>query len=105
MNTITVSELKSLMDNNEDFQLIDVREEYEYENANINALHIPLGEIPTRQEEILKDKKVIVHCRSGVRSANAIAFLEQNFGYNNLYNLEGGILAWAREIDSTLEVQ
>ena len=105
MNTITVSELKSLIDNNEDFQLIDVREEYEYENANINALHIPLGEIPVRHEEILKDKKVIVHCRSGVRSANAIAFLEQSYGYNNLYNLEGGILAWAREVDSTLQVQ
>ncbi len=105
MNTITVSELKSLIDNKEDFQLIDVREEYEYENANINALHIPLGEIPVRHEEILKDKKVIVHCRSGVRSANAIAFLEQSFGYTNLYNLEGGILAWAREVDSTLEVQ
>ena len=105
MNTITVSELKSLIDNKEDFQLIDVREEYEYENANINALHIALGEIPVRHEEILKDKKVIVHCRSGVRSANAIAFLEQSYGYTNLYNLEGGILAWAREVDSTLEVQ
>lgn len=105
MNSVTVSELKSMIDNNEDFQLVDVREPYEYETANIEALSIPLGEIPARHEEILKDKKVIVHCRSGVRSANAIAFLEQSYGYTNLYNLEGGIMAWAREIDQTLEVQ
>lgn len=105
MNSITVTELKTLIDNKEDFQLVDVRETYEYENANIDALLIPLGEIPARHEEILKDKKVVVHCRSGVRSANAIVFLEQNFGYTNLYNLEGGIMAWAREIDNSLEVQ
>ena len=105
MKSITVQELKQLIDSNESFQLIDVREESEYENANINALLIPLGELTERHEEILKDKKVIVHCRSGVRSANAIAFLEQSYGYTNLYNLDGGILAWAREIDATLEVQ
>ena len=105
MNSITVTELKTLIDNKEDFQLVDVRDTYEYENANIDALLIPLGEIPARHEEIVKDKKVVVHCRSGVRSANAIVFLEQNFGYTNLYNLEGGIMAWAREIDNSLEVQ
>ncbi|MBI1836546.1 MAG: rhodanese-like domain-containing protein [Flavobacteriia bacterium] len=104
MHIITVKELKSMIDHKEDFQLIDVREDYEYETANIQGLHISLSEIPVRHEEILKDKKVIIHCRSGVRSANAIAFLEQSFGYDNLYNLEGGILAWAREIDDTLEV-
>jgi rhodanese-related sulfurtransferase len=104
MKTINVTELKAMFDNNEDFQLIDVREEAEYENANINGTLIPLGEIPSRYEEISKDKKVIMQCRSGVRSANALNFLEQNYGYTNLYNLEGGIIAWAREIDDSLDV-
>jgi molybdopterin/thiamine biosynthesis adenylyltransferase/rhodanese-related sulfurtransferase len=104
MNTINVSELKQLMDANEDIQLIDVREIYEYEAANINGIHIPMGEIPQRFEEVSKDKKVIIHCRSGARSANVIAFLEQNHGYTNLSNLTGGIIAWAQEIDNSLDV-
>ncbi len=102
MNSITVSELKKMIDNKDDFQLIDVREEYEYENANINGVLIPMGEIATRLDEISKDKKVIIQCRSGARSANVIGFLEQNYGFTNLYNLEGGIMAWANEIDDSL---
>jgi rhodanese-related sulfurtransferase len=94
MKTITVQELKTLKEQNADFQLIDVREPHEYEDANLGGHLIPLGEIPARFEEISKDKQVIMQCRSGARSANAIQFLEQNFGYTNLYNLEGGILAW-----------
>jgi len=94
MKTITVQELKKLIDQNADFQLIDVREPHEYEDANIGGYLIPLGEIPVRFEEINKDKQVIMQCRSGSRSANAAMYLEQNHGYSNLYNLEGGILAW-----------
>jgi len=93
MKTIDVTELKKMISDKEDFSLIDVREENEFEADNIDGTLIPLGEIPSRMNEIPKDKKVIVHCRSGVRSANAIHFLEQN-GYENLHNLEGGILAW-----------
>lgn len=104
MNSITVCELKEMIDNKEDFQLIDVREEHEYEAANINGKLIPMGEIPSRLDEISKEKKVIVQCRSGARSANVIGFLEQNFGFTNLSNLEGGIMAWAREIDDSLTV-
>lgn len=104
MNSITVTELKKMIDNKENFQLIDVREEHEYENANINGLLIPMGEIESRNNEISKDKKVIIQCRSGARSANVIELLEQNFGYTNLYNLEGGIMAWAREIDDSLTI-
>ncbi len=105
MNSITVSELKEWMDQGIDFQLIDVREIHEYETANINGLHIPLGEIPNRFTEIEQGKQVVMQCRSGVRSANAIAYLAQNHAYNNLLNLEGGIMAWAREIDPSLDVQ
>jgi sulfur-carrier protein adenylyltransferase/sulfurtransferase len=102
MKSLNVNELKEMIDNKEDYQLIDVRELHEFENANIQGILIPMGEIPARYEEISKDKKVIIHCRSGARSANAISFLEQNFGYTNLYNLEGGIIAWGNEIDDSL---
>ena len=94
MNTISVHELKTLIDNNEEFQLIDVREPYEVEICSLNGIEIPMNEIPGRVDEIATDKKVIVHCRSGKRSANVIDFLEQNHNLQNLYNLEGGILAW-----------
>ena len=103
MKTVTVKELKQMIDNQEDFQLIDVRESFENDICTLNGILIPMGEIPSRINEISKDKKVIIHCRSGARSANAVSFLEQNFGFNNLYNLTGGIIAWATEIDSNME--
>jgi adenylyltransferase/sulfurtransferase len=103
MKSITVAELKSLMDQGADFQLIDVRETYENDICTLNGLLIPMGEVPNNVEKIDKDKQVIVHCRSGKRSANVIGFLEENYGFTNLYNLEGGILAWAGEIDPTME--
>ena len=103
MKSITVQELKQLMDSKEEFQLIDVRETYENEICSLNGLLIPMNEIPGRVEELVKEKKVIVHCRSGKRSANVIDFLEQNYQLTNLYNLEGGILAWIEEIDSSME--
>jgi sulfur-carrier protein adenylyltransferase/sulfurtransferase len=102
MKEITVQELKELMDNGSDFQLVDVREPFENDICTLNGLLIPLNELPERFSEISKDKQVVVHCRSGKRSANAILFLEQH-GYNNLHNLVGGILAWADEIDPEME--
>lgn len=93
MKEISVQELREWMNNGEDFQLVDVREHHEFEEANMNGHLIPLGEIPTRFSEIEKDKKVVIHCRSGMRSANAIQYLQAQ-GYDNLYNLEGGIIAW-----------
>ena len=103
MKTITVEELKSIIDNNEEFQLIDVREPYEVEICTLNGIEIPMNEIPGRVDEIATDKKVIVHCRSGKRSANVIDFLEQNHNLQNLYNLDGGILAWIDEVDPSME--
>lgn len=100
MKSITVQELKALMDNKSDFQLIDVREDYEYEAGNIEGgEHIPMNDVPGNVERISRDKQVIVQCRSGKRSANVIQFLEMNHQFDNLYNLEGGIIAWATEID------
>lgn len=92
-----------MIDSGEDFQLIDVREPNEYEVAEIGGELIPLATIPDHADKISHDKKVVVHCRSGKRSANAIQFLEQQHGFDNLYNLAGGILAWADEIDSSVQ--
>ena len=98
MKEITVQELKQLIDDKKDFQLIDVREEYEYDEVNINGKLIPMGEVMEHVDEIAKDKQVVVHCRSGKRSATVINALESQFGFTNLYNLKGGILAYIEEI-------
>lgn len=98
MKEISVTELKKLIDEKVDFQLIDVREEHEFDEVNLNGILIPMGEVMDRKEEILKDKQVVVHCRSGKRSATVINALENQHGYSNLYNLKGGILAYIDEI-------
>jgi rhodanese-related sulfurtransferase len=103
MQEITVQELKDKIDNGEDFQLVDVREDFEYETSNIGGQLIPLAGILVEVDKISKDKPVVVMCRSGKRSAAAIAQLEQ-LGYTNLSNLQGGILAWAAEIDPDMQV-
>jgi molybdopterin/thiamine biosynthesis adenylyltransferase/rhodanese-related sulfurtransferase len=99
---VDVHELNRLQTTGEDFTLIDVREPYEYEIANLGGKQIPLGQIAQAAKQIPKDKKVIVHCRSGKRSADAIRELQNLYGFDNLYNLKGGILAWAKEIDETV---
>ena len=102
MKEITVLELKEMMDSKKDFQLIDVREKSEFEVCDIGGELIPVNSVPDNVEKISKDKMVVVHCRSGKRSANVIQYLEQNFDFKNLYNLKGGILAWADEIDDSM---
>lgn len=104
MKEVNVQELKAMMDKGDDFQLIDVREDFEYEMSNLGGTLIPLGGILIEAEQIAKDKPVVVQCRSGKRSAAAIMQLEQQFGFTNLYNLQGGILAWAEEIDPSIQV-
>ncbi|WP_407427633.1 rhodanese-like domain-containing protein [Arcticibacter sp.] len=104
MKEITVEELKKMIDNAEDFQLIDVREPFEYEVSHLNGENIPLSGIIIESDKIATDKPVIVQCRSGKRSAAAIMQLEQQLGYENLYNLEGGILAWKEKIDPSIQV-
>lgn len=103
MKEITVEELKQKIDQQDDFQLIDVREEFEYETSNLNGLNIPLAEVLLEKDKISKEKPVIVHCRSGKRSAQAILLLERE-GYTNLANLQGGILAWKEAFDPNMPV-
>ena len=96
---ITVTELKERLDQGEDLNFLDVREEYEYEEENLGAKLIPLGELPDRIEELedWKNSEVIVHCRSGARSGRAKAFMESQ-GFTNVRNVTGGILAY-NELD------
>jgi rhodanese-related sulfurtransferase len=103
MKEITVEDLKRMKDSGEDFQLVDVREDFEYQMSNLGGELIPLSGILIEANKIDKNKPVVVMCRSGKRSAAAIMQLEQQ-GFNNLYNLKGGILAWADEIDPNLQV-
>lgn len=99
MKEVTVSELKKMMDEKADFQLIDVREPHEFEAGNLGGELIPMGEVMDNVDKIAKDKMVIVHCRSGARSGAIANALESQMGYTNIYNLKGGILAWAAEIN------
>ena len=100
---ITVQELKKMRDEGTPHQLIDVREEHEADIASIQGLLMPMGDVMDRVEEINKDLPVIVHCRSGARSRAIVEALQANFNFQNLYNLKGGILAWAIEIDHSIQ--
>ncbi len=104
MKEVTVEELKQKIDNNEDFQLIDVRETFEYETSNLNGLNIPLAGLLIEADKISRDKPVIMQCRSGKRSAAAVMQIEQALGLDNLYNLKGGIVAWQETFDPNMPV-
>ena len=102
MKEITVSELKKLMESNIDFQLIDVREQHEVDSCAIGGEHIPMGDVMTNVDKISKTKQVIIHCKLGGRSG-AICNVLDSAGFDNVYNLKGGIVAWANEIDNSLK--
>ncbi|MCS6935354.1 MAG: molybdopterin-synthase adenylyltransferase MoeB [Chitinophagales bacterium] len=97
---ITVEEFIRWQQSGEDIQVIDVREPAEYDEVNIGALLIPLATVTERAGEISRDKKVVVHCKMGGRSAKAIRELEDKFGFGNLYNLKGGITAYLQEANT-----
>ena len=102
MDNITVEELKRRLDAGEKLNIIDVREPHEKADFDIGGVLIPLGQVLSMQiDEIedLKDKEVIVYCRSGNRSGQACMFLDA-MGFKNTRNLVGGILAWQEKIGS-----
>lgn len=102
MDTITVEQLKKRMDAGEELHLVDVREPYENDDFNIGGILLPLGMIRSMQiDEIedLKDKEVILYCRSGNRSGQAAMYLE-GMGFENTKNLVGGMLAWQEKFES-----
>jgi adenylyltransferase/sulfurtransferase len=90
------------MDAGENVFILDVREPYEYQIANIGGRLIPQNDVPQRLAEIDRDREIVVHCRSGVRSQRIAELLSQA-GYPKVVNLAGGILAWADEIDPKMQ--
>ncbi|HET7220233.1 MAG TPA: molybdopterin-synthase adenylyltransferase MoeB [Vicinamibacterales bacterium] len=98
-NEITVTELKALMDRGQTPTILDVREPYEHQICRIEgAVLIPMRELPARVRELDPAADLVVQCRSGVRSANATAWLRQQ-GFTRARNLKGGILAWIDQVD------
>ena len=95
---IQVEELKRRLDAGDDLFVLDVREPHEYQICNIGGYLIPLGDLPKRVNELDSSREIVAHCRSGVRSAKAVAFLQQS-GFKKVHNLAGGILAWADRVD------
>jgi adenylyltransferase/sulfurtransferase len=98
---ITVQELKDLKDTQAEFFLLDVRDQAEHERCNLGGYLIPLRELPQRIFELNANQKIVVHCKMGGRSSQAVNYLEQQ-GFKNVFNLKGGIQAWVTEIDPTL---
>lgn len=91
---LSVRDFKQWQASREPFQLIDVREPEEYAVANIGGELIPIARILENESRISRDRKVVVHCKSGSRSTKAIRDLERKFGFDNLYNLSGGLEAY-----------
>jgi adenylyltransferase/sulfurtransferase len=98
---ITVFALQKKIAQKEEFILLDVRQPEEYAIANLKGVLIPLHELSRRYAELEKSKEIIIHCHHGIRSANAVQFLQQ-VGFTNVKNLAGGIDAWSQHIDSSV---
>ncbi|MFD2246122.1 rhodanese-like domain-containing protein [Pontibacter ruber] len=104
MQEITAQELKDRLARQNEMQLVDVREPFEFELCNLGGELIPLGELPKQANRIRRDVPVVLICHHGFRSAQAINYLTQRLGYENLLNLKGGIHAWATQVDPTMRV-
>jgi len=93
MHQVSPKELQEWLDTKKDLVLIDIREEWEREIYNIGGLHIPMGDLLSKQLEIPKERGVVLYCEKGIRSTIAIQRFE-TLGFHNLYNLSGGMKAW-----------
>ncbi len=104
-NDITVEELNRRLKDGEELFILDVREEFEYDLVNLEGTLIPLGQLRDRLDELEshKNDEFVVHCRSGARSADAVALLKSN-GFANPRNLKGGIIDWAKKIDPSFPI-
>ena len=98
LKEVTAQELKGIIKNNNEMQLIDVRTDFEHHISNIGGDLIPLEDLVNHVEEISRTKQVVMYCRVGVRSMEAILHLQSVYNFTNLYNLKGGISAWNMEV-------
>jgi adenylyltransferase/sulfurtransferase len=94
-------ELKARLDRGDDLFILDVREPHEYQICNLSGHLIPLGDVARRAHELDSSREIIVHCRSGKRSAEAVDFLRKA-GFRKIWNLKGGILAWSDQVDPSI---
>jgi rhodanese-related sulfurtransferase len=104
-NDISVEELSKRIQNGSRPVLVDVREPFEFDIANLEGILIPLGELESRLDELEphKNEEIVLHCRSGARSGEAVEILKRN-GFTNPRNLKGGINEWAKKIDPSLPI-
>ena len=98
MADMTVDELKKRLERGDDLFVLDVREPHEYQICNISGYLIPLNDLPRRVSELDSSREIVVHCKTGGRSAKAADFLRQS-GFSKVHNLAGGINAWAERVD------
>jgi adenylyltransferase/sulfurtransferase len=98
---ITPTDLKKRLDKGDDLFILDVREPHEVQICTIGGKLIPLGQLPSRVSELDSSKEIVAYCRSGKRSADAVAFL-RGAGFRKIWNLQGGILAWADQVDPSM---
>lgn len=103
MELISPENCKEAIEKNEAL-ILDVRENYEYSNCNIGFLHIPMGEINERINEIPYDKKIIIMCQSGKRAEAVANLLETEYEIQPIFIMDGGIIAWKEKIDQTLQL-
>jgi len=103
MEEITPTELKQRLDNGDDIQIVDVREDNEVAIGRLpNSIHIPVGQILGRMNEIDPSRETVVHCKMGGRSARAIEALKHSGFQGKLINLKGGIIRWSDEVDPSV---
>jgi rhodanese-related sulfurtransferase len=105
MQIISALELHHAMQKGQEFEIVDVREPYEYDACNIGSVHIPMGEICNRIADLPKNKNIVIMCRSGKRAEAVANILMTDYSISNVYILDGGILAWKDQIDSTLDIE
>ncbi|PCI92935.1 MAG: NADH oxidase [Flavobacteriales bacterium] len=94
MNIITAEELKTKINNNDDIQIIDIREDYEFEDNNIGGINIPMENVLSSLEQIDTSKQVIICCRTGKRSAAMTHTIERKLNLDNIHSLEGGVFGY-----------
>ena len=104
MKIISPVQLKELIDSsNNDFQLIDIRDEYEFDICCIGGEKINMYSITDNLDKLSREKKIIIYCRTGSRSATIVSLLEKNFSFKNVYNLDGGIMKWRQDVDPSIK--
>ena len=104
MKSITVEQLQAWRQDGTSHTLVDIREPYERSVSHLDGLHIPMAEVMARHNELPQDEPLVIHCRSGARSAAVTQALTLQHGLDNVYNLTGGIIAWASAIEPQMEV-